>query len=87
MTIEQILEKEIEESKKWADLEKENSTYKRDLIKRTELIQWVLENLKNPDTKISNLIQSKMNEVILTINSTYTITEADKLHTELRIWE
>lgn len=87
MIIEQILEKEIEESKKWADLEKENSTYKRDLIKRTELIHWVLENLKNPDTKISNLIQSKMNEVILTINSTHTITQADKLHTELRIWE
>ena len=56
MTIKQILEKEIEESKKWVDLEKENSTYKRDLIMRIELIYWVLENHKNPDTKISNLI-------------------------------
>jgi hypothetical protein len=28
-----------------------------------------------------------MNEVILTINRTYSIAEADKLHTELRIWD
>lgn len=67
MTIKQILEKEIEESRKWVDLVKENSTYKRELIMRIELIYWVLENLKNPDTKICNLIESKMNEVILTI--------------------
>src|ERR1051325_11049206 len=87
MTIEQILEKEIEESKKWVDLEKENSTYKRDLTMRIELIHWVLENLKIPDTKICDLIESKMNEVILTINRTYSIAEADKLHTELRIWD
>jgi len=87
LIIEQILEKEIEESKKWVDLEKENSTYKRDLIMRIELIYWVLENLKNPDIKICNLIESKMNEIILTINRTYSITEADKLHTELRIWD
>ena len=87
LIIEQILEKEIEESKRWVDLEKENSTYKRDLTKRIELIYWVLENLKNPDTKICNLIESKMNEVILRINRTYSITEADKLHSELRIWD
>lgn len=80
MTIEQILEEEIEESKKWVGLEKKNSIYKRDLKKRIELIYWVLENPKNPDTKICNLIESKMNEVILTINRTYSITEADKLH-------
>ena len=85
MTIEQTLEKEIEESKRWVDLEKENSTYKRDLLTRIELIYWVLENLKNPDTKICNLIESKMNEVILTINLTYSITEADKVNSELRI--
>jgi hypothetical protein len=87
MTIEQILEKEIEESKKCVDLEEESSAYKRDLIMRIELIYWVLENLKNPDTKICNIIESKMNEVILTINRTYSIAEADKLHTELRIWD
>jgi len=36
MTIEQVLEKEIEESKRWVDLEKENSTYKRDLTKENQ---------------------------------------------------
>ena len=59
MTIEQILQKEIEESKKRVDLEKESSTHKRDLTMKIELIYWVLENLKNPDTKICNLQSQK----------------------------
>jgi hypothetical protein len=49
MTVEQILQKEIEESRKWLDRETEDSTYKRDLQKRIELINWVLENMKNPN--------------------------------------
>jgi hypothetical protein len=85
MTIEQTLLKEIEESKRWLNLEKDESTYKRDLAKRIELINWVLENMKNPDIQICNLIESKMNEIILTINQTHDIFEADKLHSELRI--
>jgi hypothetical protein len=36
-------------SKKWLDRENEETTYKPDLEKRTELINWVLENMKNPD--------------------------------------
>jgi hypothetical protein len=44
-----------------------------------------VENLKNPDTKICNLNESKMNEIILTIIQTHSIIEADKLHGELRI--
>jgi hypothetical protein len=38
VTIEQIIQKEIEESERWVNLEKENSIYKRDLMKRIELI-------------------------------------------------
>jgi hypothetical protein len=43
----QTLHKEIDESKKWLDRENGDSTYKRDLEKRIELINWVLENMKN----------------------------------------
>jgi hypothetical protein len=71
MGIEQTLQKEIEESKKWLSTEKDDSTYERDLVKRIELINWVLENMNNPDTRIRNLIESKMNEIILSINQTH----------------
>jgi tRNA U54 and U55 pseudouridine synthase Pus10 len=83
MTIEQTLLQEIEESKRWFNLEKDENTYKRELAKRIELINGVLENMKNPNIKICNLIESKMNEIILKINQTYTIFKADKLYTEL----
>lgn len=87
MNAQQTLQKEIEESKTWLSREKEESTYKRDLKKRIELINWVLENMKNTDVEICNLIESKMNEIILAINQTYSIFESDKLHSELRILE
>jgi hypothetical protein len=87
MTVEQILQKEIEESRTWLDRENEETTYKRDLQKRIELINWVLENMKNPNIYICALIESKINEIIETINITYSILEADKLHSELRILE
>jgi hypothetical protein len=38
MIVEQILQKEIEESRTWLDRENEETTYKRDLQKRIELI-------------------------------------------------
>jgi hypothetical protein len=38
MSVEQTLQKEIEESKKWIECTLEDSTYKRDLYKRIELI-------------------------------------------------
>jgi hypothetical protein len=87
MSIQQALQKEIEESKRWFNLEKDESTYKRELAKRIELINWVLENMKNHDIQICDLIESKMNEIILKLNQTYSILEADKLHSELRILE
>jgi len=85
MTLEQILQQEIKDTKTWLSREKEESTYRRDLEKRIELINWVLENMKNPDIQICSLIKSKINEIILTINQTYSIFESDKLHSELRI--
>jgi hypothetical protein len=87
MNAQQTLQKEIEESKTWLNREKEESTYKRDLKRRIELINWVLENMKNPDIQICILIESRMNEIILAINKTYSIFESDKLHSELRILE
>jgi hypothetical protein len=85
MSIQQTLQKEIEESKRWFEIEKDDSTYKRDLAKRIELINWVLENMKNSNFQICGLIESKMNEIILAINKTYSIFDADKLHSELQI--
>jgi hypothetical protein len=85
LTLEQILKNEIYESKKLLDRENDESVYKRDLEKRIELINWVLENMKNPGIEICGLIESKMNEIILAINQTYSILEADKLHVELQI--
>jgi hypothetical protein len=55
MSIQQTLQKEIEESKRWFELEKNESTYKRDLAKRIEFINWVLDNIKDPDASICQL--------------------------------
>ena len=38
--------------------------------------------MKNSDFPICELIESKMNEIILKINQTHEIFEADKLHIE-----
>jgi len=85
MSIELTLQKEIEESQRWVEVEKDDSTYKRDLQKRIELIYWVLENMNNPDIQICDLIESKKSETILSINQTHSILEADIFHSELRI--
>ena len=85
MTLQQILEYEVTESKRWLSLEKDESTYKRNLKKRIELINWVLDNMKTPDTIICEIIESKMNEIIVKINKTDSIFEANPLDSELRI--
>ena len=76
MSIQQTLQKEIEDSKRWIEVEKDDSTYKRDLQKRIELINWVLDNMKNPDIFICEVIESKMNEIIDKINGTDSAIEA-----------
>ena len=85
MTIRQALLQEIQESQRWLNLEKDDSTYERDLAKRIELINWVLENMKNPDIQICDLIESKMYVIIDTVNKMDSVIEADPLHSELRI--
>lgn len=77
MAVDQVLQQEIKDSEVWLSREKDESTYKRDLKKRIELINWVLENMKNPDIEICSLIESKMNDIILAINKTYSIFESD----------
>ena len=85
MTIEQTLLQEIEDSQRWFNLQQDESTYKKDLAKRIELINWVLENMKNPDIHICDLIESKMNEIIDRVNKIDDAIEAEPLHSELRI--
>jgi hypothetical protein len=85
MSIEQTLQSEVEESKRWLNTQREESTYKRDLKKRIELINCVLENMKDPDIQICALIESKMNNIIDKINKKDSILEADPLDSELSI--
>lgn len=85
MTVEQILLQEIEESKMRYDREKEECIYKRDLGKRIGLINWVLENMKDPNVSICALIETKMNEIIDELNKKDSILEADPLDSEVRI--
>ena len=85
MAVDQLLLQEIKDAELWISREKEESTYKRDLKKRIELINWVLENMKKPNVEICSLLESRMNETIQEINKTNSIFESDKLHVELRI--
>ena len=64
MTVEQTLQTEIDESRRWLDREHDDSTYKRDLVKRIELINWVLENIKNANVQICGIVETRMNEII-----------------------
>jgi hypothetical protein len=85
MNVDQLLQQEIKDSELWLSRTHEESTYKRDLMKRIELINWVLENMKNPDIEICTILESRMSETIRKINKTDSIFESDKLHSELRI--
>ena len=85
MTVDQILQQEINDSELWLSRTREQSTYKRDLKKRIELINWVLGNMKNPDFEICSILESRMNGTIQEINKTDSIFDADPLDSELRI--
>ena len=84
MTINQILQQEIKDSELWLSRTYEDSTYKRDLKKRIELINWVLGNMKNPNVEICSLIEARMNVTIKKINKKDSIFEADPLESEIR---
>jgi uncharacterized protein YicC (UPF0701 family) len=85
MSIQQTLQNDIQESKMCIERTQEDSTYKRDLYKRIELITWVLDNMKNSDINICEVIETRMNQIIDKINQTDDAIEADPLHSELRI--
>ena len=85
MTLDQTLQQEIKDSELSLSRTYEESVYKRDLKKRIELINWVLQNMKNPNVEICSLIESRMSETIQEINKTHSIFDSDKLHSELRI--
>jgi hypothetical protein len=81
LSVEQIFQDEINEFERWINTAE--GIYKRDLIKRIEVINWVLENLKSPD--ICAIIESRMKEIIIEINKKNSIIEKDPLDSELRI--
>jgi hypothetical protein len=85
MTVDQILQQEIKDSELWLSRTQEDSTYKRDLKKRIELINWVLGNMKNPNVEICSLLEARINETIQEINKTDSVYDADILYSELRI--
>jgi hypothetical protein len=43
--------------------------------------------MKNPEINICEVMESKMNNIILEINQTRDVFEADKLHSELGIMD
>jgi hypothetical protein len=63
MSVERILQNDINDSERWID--KADGVYKRELAKRIELINWVLENMKNPDNNICKIIEFKMDEILI----------------------
>ena len=65
--MEQTLQKEIQDSKKWIARDQDESTYKRDLKIMIELINWALENMHDPNTDICKIIESKMDEILTKI--------------------
>ena len=85
MPLDEILQQEIRDSEHWLSREKDESTYKRDLKKRIELINWALQNMKNPNVEICSLIEFRMNETIQEIKKKNSIFESDILDRELRI--
>ena len=85
MGIEQILQNEVYESQRALNGPNDDTIYRRDHSRRIELINWVLDNMKNPDVEICSLIESRMNETTQEINQTHSMFQSDKLHSELRI--
>src|SRR6187402_2580274 len=85
MNVEQLLQNEIKDSQRWIEIEKDESTCKRNLKKRVDLINWTLDNMKISNTDICSVIETRMNEIIDKLNKTDSIFEADPLDSELRI--
>ena len=85
MGIEKILQNEVYESQRALNGPNDDTIYRRDQSKRIELLNRVLENMKNPNIQISAVIESKMNEIIDAIKEKHSIIEQDPLVSESRI--
>jgi hypothetical protein len=83
MSIQETLQNDMKEAQKW--MPNAEGVYKRDLRKRIELINWVLEEMKKPDIFICEAIETRTNQIIDEINKKDSIIEADPLDSELRI--
>ncbi len=59
MTIEQTLLQDIDESNRALDGPIDDTIHRREHSKRIKLINWVLDNMKNSDFPICELIESK----------------------------
>jgi hypothetical protein len=81
LNVQQTLQDEIKEASRWVNTA--DGVYKRDLVKRIELMKWALEQINNPH--ICAVMESKMNQVINEINKKKSIVEKDPLDSELRI--
>ena len=68
MNVQLTLLKEMKESQRWLRVQKKESKYRRDLKKRIELINSVLEQMKKPDINICALLETKINGLIGKIN-------------------
>src|ERR1044072_6456068 len=85
MTTENTLQEEVLESQRRVGTAE--GVYKRDLVRRSELIKCVFEQMKDPQIDICELMELKMSNIILEINQTHDIIEADKLHSDLGIMD
>lgn len=63
MSIQETLQKEIEESKRWLELE-DDSTYKRDFNQKNWINKLGFRKNDNLDNSICEIIESKMNEIL-----------------------
>ena len=84
MPLDEILQQEIRDSELWLSREKMN-LHTNEIKKRIELINWTLQNMKNPNVEICSLIEFRMNETLQEIKKKNSIFESDILDRELRI--
>jgi hypothetical protein len=84
MPLDEILQQEIRDSELWLSREKMN-LHTNEIKKRIELINWTLQNMKNPNVEICSLIEFRMNETLQEIKKKNSIFESDIFDRELRI--
>lgn len=59
------------ENQKNGIVQKKTIVLTKEIFRKESLINWVLENMNNPDSRTYDLMESKMNELVLAINLTH----------------